>query len=161
MFDLPEPGSRLPLVVPRITAMATLVLLTLIAPLACSAPSDPQALSAIQSVTVDGQPWRVLVAGDDGMRGRDGFGEADGMLFDMEDDVPPSSVAFVMDGVTIPLGIAWFASDGTLVGQSRMEPCPAEPCERHVAPAPFRWAIEGPPGAFAELRPDARLDVTP
>ena len=50
------------------------------------------------------------------MRRRTDFGGADGMLFDLGRVVGASAVGFVMDGVTIPLAIAWFDGDGLLVG---------------------------------------------
>lgn len=122
-----------------------------------TAPTDP--IPAARDVAIDGVTWRVLVAGDEGMRGRTDLGDAAGMLFDLGGEVQPSAVAFVMDGVSIPLDIAWFAADGQLLGIARMTPCAAEPCPRYVAPAPFRWTIEAPVGAFAGTAPDARLVV--
>jgi uncharacterized membrane protein (UPF0127 family) len=129
---------------------------------ACAAPADDPAgapTPIARIVTIDGSPWRVLAASEDGMRGQNDFGDAQGMLFDMGAEVPPGAVAFVMDGVAVPLDIAWFAADGRLVGTARMTPCAAEPCPRYVAPGPFRWAIEAPPMAFDGLDPQARLDV--
>lgn len=122
-----------------------------------TAPTDR--IAAARDVAIDGVTWRVLVAGDEGMRGRTDLGDAAGMLFDLGGEVQPSAVAFVMDGVSIPLDIAWFAADGQLLGIARMTPCAAEPCPRYVAPAPFRWTIEAPVGAFAGTAPDARLVV--
>jgi uncharacterized membrane protein (UPF0127 family) len=66
-----------------------------------------------------------------------------------------------MDGVSIPLAIAWFAPDGSLVGQADMVPCTAQPCARYEAPAAFRWAVEAPRGAFDALAPGASLQVQP
>lgn len=113
------------------------------------------------AVRIDGEPWTVVMAPDDGrgMRGRVGFDGADGMLFDQGRDVDPTAVVFVMDGVSIPLDIAWFSTAGGLVGLTSMEPCPAEPCPRYEAPAPFRWAIEAPSGAFDGLTPGSRLTL--
>ena len=114
-----------------------------------------------QTVQVGAEPWMVLIAPDDGsgMRGLADFHGADGMLFDQGRDVDPASVVFVMDGVTIPLDIAWFSAAGELVGKASMDPCPSEPCPRYGAPAAYRWAIEAPPGAFDGLGPAARLRV--
>jgi uncharacterized membrane protein (UPF0127 family) len=64
-----------------------------------------------------------------------------------------------MDGVAMPLDIAWFDGDGVLIGTAEMTPCPAEPCPRYTAPGPYRWALEAPPGAFGDLSPGARLEV--
>jgi uncharacterized membrane protein (UPF0127 family) len=135
--------------------------LTLVACVEPAAAPGSVSLPSARIVTVDGDPWRVLAAGEDGMRGQAEFGDADGMLFDMGAEVAPSAIAFVMDGVTIPLDIAWFAADGRLVGIAQMTPCAAEPCPRYVAPGPFRWAIEAPPQAFDGLAPDAHLEVRP
>ena len=110
-------------------------------------------------VELGGERWEVLLAGPDGMRGRPDFDGADGMLFDLEEEVPPDAVVFVMDGVAFPLDIAWFGGDGDLVGTASMAMCPAEPCPRHAAPDRFRWAMEAPVGAFDDIAGDARLVV--
>jgi uncharacterized membrane protein (UPF0127 family) len=122
------------------------------------APSSPL---VVRDATIDGAPWRLLVATTDGMRGRQDLGGADGMLFDLGGAMDPSAVPFVMDRVPIPLAIAWFAADGSLVGRAEMVPCPAEPCHRYEAPADFRWAVEAPQGAFDALAPGARLEIQP
>ena len=121
-------------------------------------PSSPL---VVRDATIDGAPWRLLVAGQDGMRGRQDFGGADGMLFDLGGAIEPGAVPFVMDGVSIPLAIAWFAADGSLVGRAEMVPCPAEPCHRYEAPSAFRWAVEAPRGAFDALDRGARLEIQP
>ena len=104
-------------------------------------------------------PWDVLVAGPDGMRHQADFAGADGMLFDLGRVVGPTAVGFVMDGVTIPLAIAWFDGDGLLVGTATMAPCDASPCPITQAPGRYRWAIEAPVGAFDDVSPDTRLRV--
>jgi uncharacterized membrane protein (UPF0127 family) len=105
--------------------------------------------------------WTLLLAGPDGMRHRDDFGGADGMLFDLDEDVDPGSVVFVMDGVRFPLDIAWFTDAGALVGIASMALCPEAPCPAYAAPGPYRWAVEAPPGAFDDLDPADLLDVSP
>ncbi len=112
-------------------------------------------------VVLDGEVWEVLPATPDGMRGRDDFGGADGMLFDLGGPTDPSAVVFVMDGVAFPLDIGWFAEDGTFLGWTEMPVCDAAPCPRYQAHAPFRWAIEAPPGAFDDISAGARLEVAP
>ena len=114
-----------------------------------------------REVTIGAAGWTVLIAGDDGMRRRDDFGGADGMLFDLGRDVDPGSVVFVMDGVRFPLDIAWFTDAGALVGVASMTPCDAEPCPTYAAPGPYRWAVEAPAGAFDDLDAGDRLDVGP
>src|SRR5688572_11286815 len=101
----------------------------------------------------------LLVAPDEGMRGRTDFDGADGMLFDQGREVAPSSIRFVMDGVTIPLAIAWFDADGGVVGLTRMEPCTDRPCPTYGPEQAFRWAIEAPVGAFEGLTQGDRLEI--
>lgn len=103
--------------------------------------------------------WELLVAPADGMRGRTGFDGADGMLFDQGRDVSPSAIRFVMDGVSIPLAIAWFDGDGAIVGLTRMEPCETRPCQTYGPEEAFRWAIEAPIGAFDGLAQGDRLEI--
>ncbi len=116
---------------------------------------------ARRPVRIGDAEWTVVVAGADGMRRRDSFDGADGMLFDLGEDVDPGSVVFVMDGVRFPLDVAWFSDAGALVGTASMAFCPEEPCPTYAAPGPYRWAIEAPPGAFDDLDPSDRLEVDP
>ena len=151
----------------RIVALVAVMLLSI----ACRAEPTPASASTTArtsasasaddrtTVHLGGEPWTVLLAGPDGMRGLPGFDGADGMLFDFREAVDPSAVVFVMDGVAFPLDIVWFGVDGEPVGRTTMAVCPAKPCPTYAADAPFRWVIEAPVGAFAGLDPDARLSV--
>lgn len=123
---------------------------------ACGGPGSDRTTVAIGDAT-----WTVLLAPDDGMRGRPDFDGADGMLFAFKKEVDPRTIVWVMDGVAFPLDIAWFDGDGDLVETMTMPTCPAEPCPRHQAAEPYRWAIEAPVGAFAEFGSDDRLDLDP
>jgi uncharacterized membrane protein (UPF0127 family) len=166
MIELRAAGSSRTMPTRRRTRLGVVASALALALVACAGSADRSVpASAVtpgtRLVTIDGDPWRVLAAGADGMRGRTDFGDADGMLFDMGAQMAPGSVAFVMDGVPIPLAIAWFAADGRLVGTDAMAPCAAEPCPRYVSPGPFRWAIEARPVAFDDLAADARLEVAP
>lgn len=113
----------------------------------------------VRTVTIGDQPWTVYVGSADGMRGLDGFSDADGMLFDMGREVDPGGVAFGMEDVGFPIDIAWFDGGGALVSTAAMAPCDAAPCPRYHAAGPYRWAVEAPVGAFADLRPEDRLVV--
>ena len=115
----------------------------------------------IRTVEIGGQGWDVLLGDEDGMRGLEDFMGADGMLFVFDEDVDPTAVGWVMDGVAFPLDIAWFDGDGVLLGTATMPICAVEPCPVHRAPAPYRWAVEAPIGAFEALPPDAVLVVPP
>jgi uncharacterized membrane protein (UPF0127 family) len=93
------------------------------------------------------------------MRGLPGFGDADGMLFDMGREVDPGGVAFGMEGVGYPLDIAWFDGGGMVVSIATMEACDAAPCPLYHAAGPYRWAVEAPVGAFGDLAPPDSLVV--
>lgn len=113
----------------------------------------------VRTVTIGDRPWSVYVGSANGMRGLDGFGDADGMLFDMGREVDPGGVAFGMEHVGFPIHIAWFDGGGALVGTAAMAPCHEAPCPLYHAAGPYRWAVEAPVGAFADLRPEDRLVV--
>jgi uncharacterized membrane protein (UPF0127 family) len=135
--------------------LALAVALALAATLAIGGCSRPP----VTTVTIGGQPWTVYVGSADGMRGLDGFGAADGMLFDMDREVDPAAVGFGMEDVGYPIDIAWFDGGGALVSTAAMTPCDAPPCPVYYAARPYRWAVEAPVGAFADLRPEDRLVV--
>ncbi|HEX5671939.1 MAG TPA: DUF192 domain-containing protein, partial [Acidimicrobiia bacterium] len=66
---------------------------------------------------------------------------------------------FWMKDTIIPLDIAFFAADGSLVNLQTMEPCQADPCPFYHPGAPFRWALEAPAGDLDGLGSDATLIV--
>lgn len=113
----------------------------------------------VRTVSLGGEPWIVYEGGGDGMRGLPGFGDADGMLFDMGSEVHQSGAAFGMEEVGFPIDIAWFDGSGALVSVATMAPCDAAPCPLYHADGPYRWAVEAPAGAFADLQPPDRLVV--
>jgi uncharacterized membrane protein (UPF0127 family) len=148
----------MPGMAPR-TPIAALALLAILALTLLACDLTPSAVQPTVQVTLDGRPLRVLVAGPDGMRGRE-FGDADAMLFAWAEDQDPAAVRFVMDGVEMPLDVAFFDAEGRWLGTSRMEPCTAAPCDRYTSPGPFRWALEAPAGGIlVQLGADARLEV--
>jgi uncharacterized membrane protein (UPF0127 family) len=69
----------------------------------------------------------------------------EGMWFGWTEE---TSAAFWMQGVRVPLVLAWVDGDRRVLGLRRMEPCRKTEgdCPRYVAPEPFRWAIELRPG---------------
>ncbi len=113
----------------------------------------------VRTITLGAERWTVYEGSADGMRGLPGFGDVDGMLFDMGREVDPDGVAFGMEDVGFPIDIAWFDGSGRLVSTAAMAVCDAAPCPLYHADGPYRWAVEAPPGAFVDLRPEDRLVV--
>ncbi len=116
-------------------------------------PLDPLAVFATGEVAVSGSAWRVALADtatlrSRGLMGVTDLGDLDGMLFIFEET---TQVAFFMLDTLIPLDIAFFAEDGTLVDLLTMTPCEREPCPTYAAAGPFRYALEAPQGAFAAI----------
>jgi uncharacterized membrane protein (UPF0127 family) len=133
-------------------AVATLVLAAIIAHTGCNPP-------AVRTVSLGGRPWSVYVGTGDGMHGLPGFGDVDGMLFDLGREVDPGGTAFTMEGIRYPIDIAWFDANGALVGMASMAPCDVPPCPLYHAEGPFRWALEAPAGGLADVGPTDRLVV--
>jgi uncharacterized membrane protein (UPF0127 family) len=78
------------------------------------------------------------------------LGGYDGMLFRSERD---QTGAFWMRHTRLPLSIAWFRADGSLVSTTDMAPCPdrADSCPTYPAGGPYRYAIEVPAGRLDDL----------
>ena len=115
----------------------------------------------VGTVVVDGVELMVAVADDPGERaqglmGVDDLGSLAGMLFVYESD---TQGGFWMKDTIIPLDIAFFAADGSLVNLQTMEPCQADPCPLYYPGASYRWALEAPAGNLQALGPGATLDV--
>ncbi|MDH3259452.1 MAG: DUF192 domain-containing protein [Acidimicrobiia bacterium] len=91
-----------------------------------------------------------------GLMGVTDLGGLDGMVFVFPD---PSVHTFWMKDTLIPLDLAFFATDGSLLGVLTLEPCPSGACPSYGVGEPSQWAIEVPAGGFADLPLDATLDV--
>ena len=82
-----------------------------------------------------------------------------GMVFRFSQD---SQAAFHMKNTPMPLSIAWFAADGTLVSTADMAPCLDQgDCPVYSAAGPYRYALEVPQGQLAQLGvvPGAKLEI--
>ncbi len=98
----------------------------------------------------------VYVAADQATRGRglmerDDLPDGTGMLFLFPGE---SSGAFYMFQTLIPLSIAFYAEDGTVVRVLDMEPCTEEvaaACELYPPGVPYRGALEVEQGWFDEV----------
>jgi hypothetical protein len=110
-------------------------------------------------VIVSGEPWLVAVADDAAERARglmevEDLGPLRGMLFVFPED---TTAGFWMKDTPLPLDIAFFAADGSLVAWLSMAPCPGDPCATYRAPRPYRYALEVPAGGFGGVA-GLRLD---
>jgi uncharacterized membrane protein (UPF0127 family) len=115
----------------------------------------------IGMVVLDGAELMVAVADEpheraQGLMGVEDLGSLAGMLFVHESD---TQAGFWMKDTIIPLDIAFFAADGSLVNLQTMEPCRADPCPFYQAGVSYRWALEAPAGDLQGLPPEATLVV--
>ena len=82
-----------------------------------------------------------------GLRSVIDLGPYAGMLFSQARD---TNTAFTMAGVTVPLDITWYGSDGSRVDATQMPPCPqggAASCPVYRSRRPYRVALETPDGS--------------
>jgi len=101
-------------------------------------------------VWVGGEAWVVAVADtpalrSQGLMGVTDLGAARGMLFQWSDD---TDGGFWMKDTLIPLDVAFFAADGSLVDVLSMTPCEEDPCRSYRPSGPYRSALEVPAGGF-------------
>jgi uncharacterized membrane protein (UPF0127 family) len=103
---------------------------------------------------VGGDCWIVVVADDqrervEGLRGRRDTGPYDGMLFVFDE---PTTAAFTMSGVPVPLDIGFYDAGGAPVSRRRMEPCPRSEadCPVYRAEGEFAFALETEAGGLAD-----------
>jgi uncharacterized membrane protein (UPF0127 family) len=113
---------------------------------------EPRATAVIS--TAEGEvELSVEVADDDaerarGLMFRTSLPEDDGMVFLYPE---PTAGAFWMKNTLIPLSIAFFDADGTILRILDMEPCRSDPCPLYDPETPFTGALEVNRGAFDRL----------
>jgi uncharacterized membrane protein (UPF0127 family) len=61
----------------------------------------------------------------------------------------PTTGGFWMKDTVIPLSVAFWDAQGTIVGMLDMTPCHADPCRVYAAPAPYVGAVEVNAGYLA------------
>lgn len=83
-----------------------------------------------------------------GLRGVEELPREAGMVFLYESD---TRGGFTMRDTLIPLSIAFFDSDGTVLTVMDMEPCEAEPCPTYDPEVAYRGALEVNRGRFEDL----------
>ena len=113
------------------------------------------------SITVGSSDYLVALADDPGERvqglmGVDQLGDLEGMLFVFPQE---ALSGFWMKNTLIPLDIAFFGEDKSLVDILSMVPCTADPCPFYVPDGPFAWALETPAGLLAPLEPGTTISL--
>ena len=111
---------------------------------------------------VGADDWCAMLAATESQRGRGlmeqrDLGGYDGMLFEFPSD---TTTGFWMRDTPLPLSIAWFAGDGSLVSTADMAPCADDAdCPSYPPAGPYRWALEVPQGDLTRLgvRPGVRF----
>lgn len=104
--------------------------------------------------TADGEvELSVEVADDDeeraqGLMFRKTLPEKAGMVFLYTE---PTEGSFWMKNTLIPLSIAFFDADGTILRILDMEPCRSDPCPSYAPGVAFTGALEVNRGAFERL----------
>ena len=84
-----------------------------------------------------------------GLMGRRDLAGYDAMVFRFPLD---TTAAFYMRNVPVSLTVAWFDAGGRFVGAADMEPCGnRDECPLYSPGAPYRLAIEVPPGGLDRL----------
>ena len=142
-----------------IRRLAAVALLASVCAAACSSGAPGLPGFPTREVAVGGETWAVAVADDEAERARGlmgvvDLGELRGMLFVFPGD---GNAAFWMKGTLLPLDVAFFAADGSLVDLLEMVPCEADPCPVYEPGGVYRYALEVPAGGFAGVE-DLRLD---
>jgi uncharacterized membrane protein (UPF0127 family) len=110
-------------------------------------------VTAADGSTCDVCLWAASTPAEEarGLMGVTDLGGADGMVFRF---ASPVTTQFWMRDTVMPLSIAFYASDGSFVSATDMEPCltgPADACARYAAAAPYVNAIEVPEGGLEAL----------
>ena len=148
-----------------------LLVVVLFALVGCAhaAPSDSTA--SIASVTIHGSQGPVRVQVEDanspaererGLMGRTSLGANEGMVFTFGDVADgPVTATFWMKDTLIPLSIAFWSADGTILAIRDMEPCRTDTCSTYGSPSPYVGALEVNRGFFEEhgIREGDRIDV--
>ena len=134
-------------------------------PATTATPRVPPQLAdrELATIAVDGEALLVAVA-DTGAARRQGLMavtdllDLDGMLFVWSSDTGGS---FWMRDTVIPLDIAFFAVDGTLINTFPMEPCDlGADCPIYESGGEYRYALETDQGRLT-LGADSELTVPP
>ena len=146
-FPSPEPGTcKLRLRVPR-TARNDAVRTAYEMP--CARPDFPTGTATLIAGTsrmeIDVEIARTDEHRSFGLMFKRRLGAERGMAFEFPTE---TSSSFWMKNTLIPLSIAFYATDGTIVRIMDMQPCAQDPCPLYDPEASYRGALEVNLGAF-------------
>ena len=112
---------------------------------------------AIATLRGQGEPVRVRVEVADspiererGLMDRTSLDADGGMVFLFDDEGGAVTARFWMKDTRIPLSIAFWDAQGSILAIHDMDPCAADPCPTYGAPAPYVGALEVDQGFFDE-----------
>ena len=110
-------------------------------------------------IRVSGEALVVAVADNGGARRQglmnvEDLVDLDGMLFTWPDD---TDGGFWMKDTLLPLDIAVFTADGSLVDTFPMEPCTESPCPTYFPAGAYRYALETEQGRLGDLEAETTL----
>jgi uncharacterized membrane protein (UPF0127 family) len=125
-------------------------------------PEQLADLEIRQITIVDGDTqWGLMVAVADvdaarvrGLMNVTDLGDLDGMLFAWEE---PTASGFWMSDVILPLDIAFFGTDLTLVDSYTMPLCTTDDCPTYYGKGPHQYAVEVPASTFWGITSAATL----
>jgi hypothetical protein len=102
----------------------------------------------VRQIDLAGKTLTVAVASTgaqqaQGLGGVTSLEGIEGMLFEFR---AVTTTRFWMKDTLLPLDIAFFRSDGTLIEVLSMPICTSDPCPTFGPSDPYRWAVEAPAG---------------
>ena len=125
----------------------------------CSSASPSIGDSDISTATLHGrgEPVEVRVEVADspiererGLMDRTSLEADAGIVFLFSDKGAVVTDRFWMKDTRIPLSIAFWDADGSILAIHNMDPCTADPCPTYGAPSPYVGALEVDQGFFDE-----------
>ncbi len=138
----------------RRVLFATIVILA-----GCSSATPANGTSEISIATLRGrgEPVEIRVEVADspverqrGLMGRTSLDVDAGMVFLFSQEEGATTDRFWMKDTQIPLSIAFWDAEGSILAIHDMDPCTADPCATYGAPAPYIGALEVEQGFFDE-----------
>jgi uncharacterized membrane protein (UPF0127 family) len=115
----------------------------------------------VRQIEIADHPMTVAVASSSseqskGLSGVSTLESIEGMLFVFPE---PTRTRFWMKDTLIPLDIAFFDTEGTLIEVIAMPVCEEDPCPTYAPPTPYAWAVEAPAGGPLERLPAGSILV--